>query len=305
MIVDVHTHLWNEPTQLGQGTLERLNSRPNLNWDERDACPASYDDAMKCVDCAFILGFRSEHLGASIPHTQVAGYVARRRDKYVGFGGIDPLAPGYLDSVDELLEAGLLGVTFSPAAQACHPTHSRAMRLFEKCQQRGLPLLVHPGTHMSRAAMMELSRPHLWDEVGRSFPDLPIVLAQLGHPWVDEALLLISKHRNFFADLTDLSARPWQLYNALLQAYQVGVTDYLLLGSDFPFAMPAEVIVNIYSVNQHCHGTSLPTIPRPVLQGIVERDALTCLGLAEKVTITARPRPDEGDEPAETESSAA
>jgi len=305
MIVDVHTHLWNQPQQLGPGTLARLQNRPDAQWDQRDSSPTAYDDAMEPVDCAFILGFESRHMDASIPIDQVAGYARRRPDKYVGFAGIDPLIDGFLDRVDQAVEQKLAGVTISPAAQACHPTHSNTMKLYEKCQTLGLPVMVHPGTHMAASAMMEFSRPHLFDEVGRTFPDLHVILAQVGHPWVDEALLLVGKHPNFYADLSDVSSRPWQLYNTLLLAYQQGVTEHLLIGSDFPFSTPQETVVNVYSVNQQTHGTSLTTIPRATLQAIVERDVLSCLGIADKVSITPQAASDDDDAESESEPSAA
>jgi hypothetical protein len=104
---------------------------------------------------------------------------------------------------------------------------------------------------------------------------------------VDEAILLLSKHPNFFADLSDISSRPWQLYNALLTAVQQNVTDSLLLGSDFPFSTPEQTIYNLYSVNHFTKGTVMPTIPRHVLTNIIERDTLAVLGLSDKIKITS------------------
>lgn len=279
MIVDIHTHLWERPQQLGEGTAERLRARSPGPWARLDGSTNAYDEAMRPVDRAVILGFHSLHLGASIPHEQVAGYIKRQPGRYVGFGGVDPLAPGHLDSARKAIDLGLSGIVISPAACACHPTHTRAVQLYEQCQKRNVPILIHTGTHMATSAVMEFSQPHLWDEVGRMFPDLKLVLAQVGHPWVEPALLLMSKHRNFYADLSDLTSRPWQLYNVLLMATQMHVTDHLLLGSDFPFLTPQEAIYNIYSVNHHTQGTSLPTISRQTLQEIVERDTLKCLGI--------------------------
>jgi hypothetical protein len=140
---------------------------------------------------------------------------------------------------------------------------------------------------MATAAVMAFSQPYLFDEIGRTFPKLKLIFSQLGHPWVDEAILLLSKHPNFFADLSDISSRPWQLYNTLLTAVQQNVTDSLLLGSDFPFSSPEEVIYNLYSVNHFTKGTSMPTIPRHVLTSIIERDTLAVLGLSGKIQLPA------------------
>lgn len=279
MIVDIHTQLWDSPRQLGTDAVERLQRRAQGAWDRPDTSLKAYDDAIVPLDHAVILGFECRAQGALVSHDQVAGYVKRHPGVCLGFAGLDPLGPDCLESLDHALELGLKGVTVSPAAAAFHPTHSRAMRLYQRCEERGLPVLFHPGTHFGVASHLEFSRPFLLDEVARNFPRLRIVIAQLGHPWVSEALLLLSKHEHVYADLSLLTQRPWELYNALLAAYQQGAVDRLLLGSDFPFLTPKQAILNIYSVNTFTQGTPLPPVPREQLRGIVERDALACLGV--------------------------
>ncbi|MAX24504.1 MAG: hypothetical protein CMJ19_08365 [Phycisphaeraceae bacterium] len=286
MIVDVHTHLWERPEQLGDGTAQRLKAM--MVHEPINASGWAYDQAMKAVDASIILGFESQYLGASISNEQIANYVKRRPNKYLGFAGIDPLASDWIDKLKQAVDLGLVGVCFSAAAQNCHPTHTRAMYLFEKCEELGLPVLHHPGTHMATAAVMAFSQPFLFDEIGRTFPKLKLIFSQLGHPWVDEAILLLSKHPNFYADLSDISSRPWQLYNTLLTAVQQNVTDSLLLGSDFPFSSPEDVIYNLYTVNHFTKGTSMPTIPRHVLSSIIERDTLAVLGLSGKIQLPER-----------------
>jgi predicted TIM-barrel fold metal-dependent hydrolase len=59
------------------------------------------------------------------------------------------------------------------------------------------------------------------------------------------------------------------------------VIDKLLFGSDFPYTDAADCIEALYSINQIAQGTNLPLIPREALRGIVERDTLALLGLAD------------------------
>jgi len=127
---------------------------------------------------------------------------------------------------------------------------------------------------------LEYGRPYLLDEVSRSFPGLRIVIAQLGQPWIDETIVMLGKHANVLADLSGLLSRPWQAYNALVAAHQHGVIDKLLFGSDFPYTSATECIEALYSINQLAQGTNLPVVPREALRGIVERDALSLLGIA-------------------------
>lgn len=245
---------------------------------------------MEPVQQAVILGFESQMLGGSISIEQVARYLARKPDKYLGFAGIDPLVGNVISRIDHARSLGLVGVTISPAAQGFHPSHSRAQPLYETCSDRGMPLLVHGVTHLSAEAQLEFAQPVLLDEVARDFPKLKIIISQVGHPWIEETLVLMSKHRNVFADLSNVVTRPWQLYGLLLSAHQQGVIDRLLFGSDFPFCTPQKAITTIYSVNTLTQGTMLPSVPREQLRSIVERDVLEVLGLRRKPReLTAEP----------------
>ncbi len=293
MIVDCHTHVWQSPDQLGQlvlGDMFRHNknrsARATLAAPILRSVPSADADhhwsaQSTTVDKSIVLGFKSRYLRAEIPNRYVSDYVNRFPQKLIGFAGIDPTEPGSADEVrtckDELR---LRGITISPPNQDFHPTDTRAMAVYAAAEELAMPVLFHPGGHYTEASKMEFGRPVLLDEVARCFPRLRIILAQLGQPWVDETIFLLGKHSNVYADVSGLLRRPWQAYNALVSAYQSGVIDKLLFGSDFPYTDAAECIEALYSLNQIAHGTNLPVVPREALRGIVERDTLTLLGLS-------------------------
>jgi len=297
MIVDTHTQLWQSPEQLGPQAAQQLRQAPQQPWERPDTSDTGFDQAMATVQYAIVLGFECRHVGASIPAQQVADYVASQPGKYLGFAGIDPTAPGYLGDVKKAKDLGLVGINLSPSAGAFHPCNSRAMRLYERCQELSLPIMIHPGTHLGPDTVMAYSQPYLLDEPAREFPKLRMVLAGIGTPWVEQTLDLLEKHEHLYADVSDLTRRPWQLYNALLLAYQRGVMDRLLLGSDFPFSTPQQAILNIYSVNAVTQDTHMPTIPREQLRRVIERDALACLGIKTPAPPTTDDNPPRDDLP--------
>lgn len=279
MIVDLHTHLWDSPRQMGPSVARWLLEAMPDPVDRVDASPAEFDLAMQPVRQAVILGFVSSYLGASLSSERVARYVARNPTKYLGFGGVDPLSSTALDDLKKVVDLGLCGVVVSPAGQDFHPCATRAMRVYERCEQLRLPILVHSHTHLGRAAKLEYSRPHLLDEPARVFPKLKWIIAQVGHPWVQEAVVLLAKHPNVFADVSHLTGSSWDLYHALVSVSQHGVSGKLLFGSDFPFSTPRRAAEAVLCVNRVARGTGMPVVPNDELQGIVERDALSCLGL--------------------------
>ena len=113
---------------------------------------------MKPVEAAFVLGFHSRRLEAELPVSLVQSCLAAAPDKLIGFAGIDPVDEGCLDAVDALASQRMRGVVISPAEQGFHPSHSRAMRLYEKCQAMGLPLIIHQGEDYVRDSAMEYAR---------------------------------------------------------------------------------------------------------------------------------------------------
>jgi len=233
------------------------------------------------VDKSIVLGFKSRYLRAEIPNRFVSEYVNRNPEKLIGFAGIDPTEPSARAEVRTAkIDLRLRGITISPANQDFHPSDSRAMRVYEECEDLGMPIVVHPVGHFTEQSKLEFARPYLFDEVARTFPKLRLVIAQMGQPWVDEMIVLLGKHQNVFADVSGLIARPWQAYNALISAYQYGVIEKLLFGSDFPYTNATDCIETLYSMNQLAQGTNLPVVPREALRGIVERDTLNLLGLS-------------------------
>jgi predicted TIM-barrel fold metal-dependent hydrolase len=291
MIVDVHTHIWQTPDQLGQmdlGEIRQNRQRLPRNtpatrtaWRAIPAADSEHHWAQsRAVDKSFVLGFKSRYLRAEIPNRYVADYVSKYPQKLIGFAGIDPTERGAAEEVRIAKEDLLLrGITLSPANQDFHPADSRAMRVYEEAERLGMPIVMHPSGLFTEESKLEYGRPYLLDEVARTFPNLRLIIAQLGQPWVDETITMLAKHPHVFADVSGLLSRPWQAFNALVSCHQANVIDKLLFGSDFPYTNAEECIESLYSINHIAQGTNLPVVPREALRGIVERDALGLLGI--------------------------
>jgi predicted TIM-barrel fold metal-dependent hydrolase len=293
MIVDCHTHIWQSPDQLGRldmgtarpwRTARRDDPKPTAKTGWRGVPAADTDHhwaESRTVDRSIVLGFKSRYLQAEIPNQYVADYVGRFPHKLIGFAGVDPTERSAVEEVRLAKnELQLRGLTISPANQDFHPTDSQAMSVYAEAERLGMPILFHPSGQFTEQSKLEYGRPYLLDEVARTFPDLKIVIAQLGQPWVDETICMLGKHDHVYADVSGMLGRPWQAYNALVTAHQHGVIDKLLFGSDFPYTSASSCIEALYSINQIAQGTNLPVVPREALRGIVERDTLNLLGLS-------------------------
>jgi len=284
MITDCYTLTWDSLAELSLAS-DADAHRPRLpDWARQPlgAGAARLLTAAAPVDATIVLGFKSHYLGAEIANERIAALVSEHSDRLIGFAGIDPSSPR--EALAELSRArselGLKGLAIAPAAQDFHPTNSHAMRVYGEAAERGMPILFHTGITITAATKLEYAQPILLDEVARELPNLKIVIAHMGYPWVHETVVLLAKHPNVYAEISWILNEPWQAYQALLSAHQFGVMDKLLFGSGFPTSTASRSIEALYSLNHLVHGTNLPAIPREALRGIVERDALALLGIA-------------------------
>ncbi len=272
MIVDCCTRVFNSPEQLGRETADAIRRSAAIRGGRLESTAAAHERATECVAASLVMGFRSTLLDAGIPNEVVAEVVRAAPSRTAGIAGIDPLSPDAFQELERAVELGLVGVTICPSAQGFHPTHSDAMRLYARIEAAGMPLFVgRPGPLVS-TGHLEFDRPVGFDEVARQHPKMKIMLGELGWPWIDETLAMLVKHPNVHAEISGVVSRPWNLYNALLNALSLGVMEKLFFGSGFPYEQPAKAIEKLYSVNAYAHGTQMPSIPRQALRAIAERD---------------------------------
>ncbi|MEC9374318.1 MAG: amidohydrolase family protein, partial [Planctomycetota bacterium] len=255
--------------------LEALRQDPDLLDEHAENALEQFD----CVDAAVIAGHRSERLGSHVPAEGIAGVVNRHPERFAGFAGIDPTLESALDDIDRAVDLGMAGAVISPADQGCRATSDACMAALERCGQRRLPVLVANAHLRDPRSVLEFARPDTLDEAARSFRDLTLILGDLGHGYLDDALLMVVRHERVFAEISTLIGKPWRLYNALLSAHESDVMDKLIFGSGAPDISPESAIERVYSINGIRAGSSLPAIPRESLRRIVERDSLTLLGV--------------------------
>ena len=282
MIVDCFTHTWESDEQLGTCS----NGKPRADASGNDTVAirpnaAHHRASADLVDATLVFGFHSVCLGAQITNDDVARYVQTKPDRLVGIAGVDPSVPkqALADLDHAKSELGMAGVAVAPAAQDFHPSSTQAMLVYAKAAEMGMPIVFHTGIRMCPATKLDFARPFLLDEIARELPEARILIAHMGLPWIDETIELLAKHDNVFAEISWLMCQPWRAYQTLVKVHQRGVIDKLLFGSGFPMATASQCIEALYSINHHVHGTSLPTVPRDQLQGIVQRNALDLLGI--------------------------
>ena len=278
MIFDCHTHLAARE-HIGGDFLS--DAQRAWGMDYQMACtPEDHVKAMEQCDGAIVLAVDAEDCGFHVPNEYVAEYVRRDPSRLIGFCSVNPKRQNAAQLLTEARhELGLKGLKLAPIYQLFDPTSADCYPLYAKAEELQMPIMWHQGTSYIRVGPLDLSNPVMIDPVARRFPDLKMIIAHMGHPWFAEMACVVRKHPNVYTDISALVSRPWQFWQAMACAMEYGVTQKILLGTDFPFFDCNQTIAALRNINAVVEGTALPRIPEKVIEEIIYRDTPGILGL--------------------------
>lgn len=294
MIIDVHTH-----TPLYRNAVPKDKIVMNDVWRPDRAVQATvswqdYMDNMQEVDRAIVFGiawnpdgsgsgltsdYRSEAAGGNL-NDDTAAFVRAYPDKLIGFMGIHPYDPKMLDEIERCRsDLGLRGVKLGANYQNYDPLDDRALKIYRRAEELGLPIMFHTGTSPVQMAPIRYSHPLVMDQIAMRYPNLKMILAHMGHPWQVDTCVVIRKHPNLYADISALFYRPFSCYEAFRKATEWNILHKLLFGTDYPITHPRENIEALRAINHIVEGTNFPRVPEEAIEAIIHRNSLELLGL--------------------------
>lgn len=280
MIVDTHTHYIDAADALNP---ELRQDMINCGFDPAGwvHTEQEYLEATRAADRVIAFGLRGSVTGWDVSNERVAQFVKRHSDKYIYFASIDPRD---IDAIEQLghehRDNGCQGLKLAPIYQGFHPMDPAYLSLYSYAEEHGLTIIFHMGTTFTKSVPIDYTRPMHIDAVACAFPRLKMVIAHMAHPWEGEALAVIRRNKNVYADISALYYRPWQFYNSMRLAVEYGCAHKLIFGSDFPATTTADSINGVLNMNDIVTGTGLTPIPREVLERIVYGDSLAKLGIS-------------------------
>jgi predicted TIM-barrel fold metal-dependent hydrolase len=166
----------------------------------------------------------------------------------VTFVGLDPRRgkAGLVELKRAVVEQGCRGWKMYPP-NGFYPDNKEFYPYYELCVELGVPITIHQG-FTSRFKHVKYARPVYVDKVAADFPELKIIMAHVGAPWVDETLMIAAKNPNVSVDVSGwqlfASRVPMKVFQMIADAKLLRVfPNRMLWGSDFPLfehAMPLE-----------------------------------------------------------------
>jgi len=166
-----------------------------------------------------------------------ARYAAAAPERLLPYGGVHPrFTTDPEGQVEHLLELGIRCLKIHPPHQV-YPANAYTMgldalgRIYRRCEERGMPVLIHTGTSIFPGARCKFGHPMEIDDVAIDFPDLQIVMAHGGRPlWMDEAFFVLRRHRNVMLELSGIP--PLKLLEYFPRLEEIG--DRVVWGTDWP-----------------------------------------------------------------------
>lgn len=168
----------------------------------------------------------------------VASYRDQRPDVFLAWGGLDPslVADPEAEMVRLLDQLKLDGIKIHPPHQGFAVNDylqdcPALATVYEACQSRRIPVMIHTGTSIFPGARSRLGDPMPCDDVAVDFPDLPLILAHCGRPlWFDQAFFIARRHPNVFLELSGIPPASIPKHLPRLEM----LADKVLWGTDWP-----------------------------------------------------------------------
>ncbi len=155
-------------------------------------------------------------------------------DRLHGLYGINPYSrmAGVRELELAVRELGFVGAHLHPYGFELPVDHRRYYPFYAKCAELAVPVVMQIG-HSAEAMPSETGRPILVDNIALDFPELRIVCAHTGWPWVEELIAVAWKHPNVFIGTTAHAPRYWKPEMVSFLNTKRGMGK-VLYGSDFP-----------------------------------------------------------------------
>jgi len=171
--------------------------------------------------------------------------VSRPHGELVCFGSVHPMSLDLAGKLDAQVALGARGVKVHPATQMIRPDHPRAMRLYELCGERELPVLFHCGpVGIEPRAGRRRSQVALYEPAVARNPRTTFILGHAGALQFDAALELARCYPNVWLETAS------QSLTVVRRMLREAPPDRVLFGSDWPFYSQAMSLAKVFIASE-------------------------------------------------------
>jgi len=174
--------------------------------------------------------------------------VIENPDVFIGVCTINPLKykNDNLIKIEEDIKKGIFkAIKLFPGYEYFYPDQKDCVPIYDLAERNKIPVLIHTGDTNDPRSKLKYSQPLNVDDVAVSFPKVNFVLCHLGNPWIMDAVEVLYKNKNTYADLSGFVAGKGDLMfkkyykgraKAMMEGifYEITNVNKLMFGTDYP-----------------------------------------------------------------------
>jgi uncharacterized protein len=205
---------------------------------------------------AVLVAFDIESVTGAPPCTN--DYVAGMRDRHEdtvlqAWAAVDPLKmdAALVEARHAIEDLGMLGFHFHPIMGRYSVDDRRLRPLFDLIDSLKVPVMIDVGTTGMGAGLpgglgskLRHAHPLAVDELASEFPNLTIIAAHPGWPWVEEMTAVALHKGNVYWELSGWA--PKYFPDSLKKDIRGRLRDKVMFGSDYP-SLPYERVLSEWS----------------------------------------------------------
>jgi predicted TIM-barrel fold metal-dependent hydrolase len=192
MIIDCHVHLNNYHEQVGvslDDSLRKLQAAMSEASVDYALVLTSYLVSPHRPSTADVV-----QASAGIPNLGVVAGIS-----YANYRQRD------LRELADFLEAGLVkGLKLYPGYEPFYPHDRRLQVVYDLAEEFRVPVMIHSGDTYTPKGKLKYAHPLEIDEVAVDHPGVNFVICHLGNPWLTDAMEVVYKNANVYADISGL-----------------------------------------------------------------------------------------------------
>lgn len=187
------------------------------------------------VPSAKMASYETQQMIWDIPESQVIELIEKASGRIYGLFGINPregmAGVRRLEETVRSTEGGFVGAHLHTYGFGLPVNHRKYYPFYAKCAELGIPVVMQVG-HSAERMPSALGRPVLMDDIALDFPELVLVGAHTGWPWVEELTAAAWKHRNVYIGTSAHHPRYWD--PALVKFANGRGRGKVMFGTDWP-----------------------------------------------------------------------
>jgi len=250
--IDLHCYPGTQEWVDSQGpfadALAQYWNKPWVGRDEDDVVSDIRGAGLEAV----LVAFDIEHLTGAKPYSNssVAAMRDRHPEVFIGaWGAVDPLKgdAAITEAERAAKEEGVLGFHFHPIMGHFRVDDAALLPLFEAIADLSLPVMIDVGTTGMGAGLpgglgsrISHAHPMAIDNLAADLPNLTIIAAHPGYPWVDEMTAVALHKANVFWEMSGWA--PKYFPASLKVDIRARLKDKIMFGTDHP-SIPFERVL--------------------------------------------------------------